>query len=57
MGILNLTPDSFYDGGFYIEVPDIIERVLTFESSEGKVTAEVGCPVSTTTNHVDVHAL
>lgn len=27
MGILNLTPDSFYDGGFYTEEPAILEQV------------------------------
>jgi dihydropteroate synthase len=33
MGILNITPDSFYDGGMYESEPDIIKRV-------GKMLAE-----------------
>jgi dihydropteroate synthase len=27
MGILNLTPDSFYDGGFYNNEPDMLQQV------------------------------
>lgn len=41
MGILNLTPDSFYDGGFYKNQPDIlrqVEKMLT----EGATFIDIG---------------
>ena len=41
MGILNLTPDSFYDGGRYKEVPEILKQVETM-INEGTTFIDVG---------------
>jgi dihydropteroate synthase len=41
MGILNVTPDSFYDGGFYFEKEEAYKRVETLVS-EGADIIDVG---------------
>ncbi len=41
MGILNLTPDSFYDGGFYQSRDSILQRVEQM-ISEGAAIVDVG---------------
>ncbi len=41
MGILNLTPDSFYDGGKYPKQTDVLKRVETM-LSEGAAFIDVG---------------
>ncbi|MBS0620161.1 MAG: dihydropteroate synthase [Verrucomicrobia bacterium] len=41
MGILNVTPDSFFDGGAYITLNQAIERGLLLEK-EGAVLIDVG---------------
>ena len=41
MGILNLTPDSFYDGGKYQEQTDVLKRVEAM-LSEGADFIDVG---------------
>jgi dihydropteroate synthase len=41
MGILNLTPDSFYDGGKYHELPAILDRVSTMVNA-GAAIIDVG---------------
>ncbi len=41
MGILNLTPDSFYDGGKYINLPGMKERVDNI-LTEGAAIIDVG---------------
>lgn len=37
MGILNLTPDSFYDGGNYVNEEDIIERIEKILSEKADI--------------------
>jgi dihydropteroate synthase len=37
MGILNVTPDSFFDGGRYLNEEDIIERVNSMEYDGAKI--------------------
>jgi len=41
MGILNLTPDSFSDGGLYLDVDAAVERALQMES-EGAGIIDIG---------------
>lgn len=41
VGILNVTPDSFYDGGRYVQVPDAIRRGLDLFAS-GASWVDVG---------------
>jgi len=41
MGVLNLTPDSFYDGGFYINEKDILQQVETM-LLEGATFIDIG---------------
>lgn len=41
MGILNVTPDSFYDGGNYIRVEDAVERAYRM-TKEGADIIDVG---------------
>ncbi len=41
MGVLNLTPDSFSDGGRYLEPRAVLERVLQLHSS-GAVVIDIG---------------
>ena len=54
MGILNHTPDSFYDGGRYIHEKDIADRVEAL-LSEGADIIDVGC-YSSRPGAVDVTA-
>lgn len=42
MGILNLTPDSFYDGGRYFDMSDAIRRRVDQIMSEGADMIDVG---------------
>ena len=42
MGILNLTPDSFFDGGKYIDEEDAIHRRIDQMRSEGADMIDVG---------------
>jgi dihydropteroate synthase len=41
MGILNLTPDSFYDGGFHLDPEEALRRALEMEA-EGADIIDVG---------------
>jgi dihydropteroate synthase len=41
MGILNITPDSFYDGGRYLNEPDVVARVTAI-LAEGGDMVDVG---------------
>ena len=41
MGILNATPDSFSDGGDFLEINDAVERALKMEA-EGAVIIDIG---------------
>jgi dihydropteroate synthase len=41
MGILNITPDSFFDGGRYLHEPEIVKRASTI-LSEGADIIDVG---------------
>jgi dihydropteroate synthase len=41
MGILNITPDSFYDGGRYLSEPDVVSRVSAI-FAEGGDMVDVG---------------
>jgi dihydropteroate synthase len=42
MGILNVTPDSFYDGGKYLDAPELaIQRALQMEG-EGAAIIDIG---------------
>lgn len=41
MGILNVTPDSFYDGGFYVN-PEIMKRRITMIAEEGAHIIDIG---------------
>ncbi len=54
MGILNVTPDSFYDGGKNISEKDIIRNVERM-ISEGATIIDVGA-VSTRPNSIQVNA-
>jgi len=45
MGILNITPDSFSDGGLYQDLADALERALLMES-EGADIIDVGAESS-----------
>ena len=42
MGILNLTPDSFYDGGRYIGLDSVLRRVSQMVD-EGAEVQEIFC--------------
>jgi dihydropteroate synthase len=52
MGILNLTPDSFYDGGNYEVVDDALERAKVMVS-EGAEIIDLGGE-STRPNHIEI---
>ena len=41
MGVLNVTPDSFYDGGRYFNIEEAVERALELES-EGADIIDIG---------------
>ncbi len=41
MGILNITPDSFYDGGRYINIHDAVKQALKFQE-EGADFIDIG---------------
>ena len=41
MGVLNVTPDSFYDGGSYKDESDILNQVATM-LTEGATFIDVG---------------
>ena len=41
MGILNVTPDSFYDGNRYLSEKEIVERAQTI-TSEGADIIDIG---------------
>lgn len=41
MGILNVTPDSFYDGGRYLSVPQAVERARRM-AAEGADVIDIG---------------
>ncbi len=41
MGVINVTPDSFYDGGFYLDPARAVERGLTL-AAEGADILDIG---------------
>ncbi len=41
MGILNVTPDSFFDGGQYMDVAGALDRALTMEA-QGAAVLDIG---------------
>jgi dihydropteroate synthase len=43
MGILNITPDSFYDGGRYMNEPDIVSRVSAIQAEGGDMVDIGAC--------------
>ena len=52
MGILNVTPDSFSDGGSYVDVPKAVDRALEMVE-EGVDLVDIGGE-STRPNAADV---
>ena len=41
MGILNVTPDSFSDGGLYLDVDAAVERARTIPNPNGAMLSHI----------------